>query len=238
MKSPTYGTSTHYDGDSGDRYFDWQDEHGALRGRINARKFCDYIQQRDVVLDFGCGGGHLLKALTCQSRVGVDVNPNALESARSLGIECFADIANVPDRTADVAISNHALEHVPYPIEALRQIRRALKPSGRLLLYVPIDDWRTQKAWDPQDINHHLNTWSPLLLGNTLDEAGFDVAGGTLSVVTHAWPPRWHKLYARSPAGFDALATFWSVARRRRQIFADVIPKDSRGSQASETSGT
>jgi hypothetical protein len=41
-------------------------------------------------------------------------------------------------------------------------------------LYVAIDDWRSrhQRRVDP-DINHHLYTWTPLLLANLLREAGF-----------------------------------------------------------------
>ena len=49
-----------------------------------------------------------------------------------------------------------------------------LKPGGLLVLYVPVDDWRLrrQRRVDP-DVNHHLYTWTPLLLANLLREAGF-----------------------------------------------------------------
>jgi hypothetical protein len=46
--------------------------------------------------------------------------------------------------------------------------------GGSLLLCVPIDNWRHQRHYDPHDINHHLHTWTPQLLGNTLVDAGYD----------------------------------------------------------------
>jgi SAM-dependent methyltransferase len=195
---PSYGTSDHYLGEKGEEYFAWQGGGGMFAGRINAHKFKHLIRPEHTVLDFGCGGGFLLKNLDCAGRVGVEINPAARRNAIGLGCECYASVAEVPDAVADVIVTDHALEHVPYPIGALSELRTKLKPDGILALYVPIDNWRHQRAYDPNDLNHHLHTWTPQLMGNTLGEAGFEVVSVWARV--SAWPGKWTvATYGRLP---------------------------------------
>ncbi len=211
-------------GQKGEEYFgSGQSRYGILNGQIEAHKFCCFIRPADIVLDFGCGSGGLLQSLECARRIGVEINPIAFQRSIELGIECYMDLRDVPDRIADVVISNHVLEHVPYPIEALRQIKSKLKPEGILVLKVPIDDWRVHKYYNPDDLNHHLHTWTIQLLGNTLSEAGFTVHHGDISVLTHAWPRYYQYLYARLPLPlFNFLCKVWAILMKKRQLFAVV----------------
>lgn len=218
-KAPTYGTSTHYLEDSGVDYFEWQDGNGAVNGAINARKFSEFLNGSEIVLDFGCGGGHMLTNLNAKKRIGVEINPAARKRAALQLDETLEKVEEVPTGSIDVVVSNHALEHVPYPIQALREINRILKPGGRLLLCVPIDDWRTQRVYDAKNINHHLNTWSPQLLGNSLHEAGFKVNPQDIKVITHAWFPNYIR-YWKNQRLFDFLCKIYSIRVKRRQIFA------------------
>lgn len=212
-------------GQKGEEYF-WevgQGRYGVLNGQIEAHKFRRLIRLTDTVLDFGCGSGGLLQTLECARRIGVEINPIALRCSIEVGNECYTDLSDVPDEVADVIISNHAREHVPYPIEALRQIRSKLKPEGILALCVPIDDWRVHKHYKSDDPHHHLHTWTIQLLGNTLSEAGFAVHDGAILVLTHAWPRHYQFLYARLPLPlFDLLCTGWAILTKRRQLFAVV----------------
>jgi hypothetical protein len=50
------------------------------------------------------------------------------------------DIIYLPfaDRLFDIVICYHVLEHVPYDMEAMQELRRILKPGGRLFVDVPI----------------------------------------------------------------------------------------------------
>jgi SAM-dependent methyltransferase len=220
--SPTLiGGSDHYTGEAGSRYFDWQDRNGEVSGRIEARKFKPYVKPTDSVLDFGCGGGHVLRNLDCARRVGVEINPAARTVAVQGGIECHESVAGVEDNSFEVAISNHALEHVQFPISILKALRSKLRPSGVLVLCVPIDDWRTQQKYDRHDISHHLHTWTPQSLGNSLLEAGFDPDHFSIRILTHAWYHRAVSLYGKLPDFlFDMLCQMVAFVAKRRQLLA------------------
>jgi SAM-dependent methyltransferase len=207
-ESPSYGTSNHYLGEKGKEYFSWQSGGGDFAARITAHTFRRFAKPGDTIIDFGCGGGFLLKELGGRDNIGVEINPVAREHAQSLGVRCYATTGEVPDAVADVIISNHALEHVPYPIGALGELRRKLRPSGSLILCVPIDNWRHQKHYDRADLNHHLHTWTPQLLGNTLSDAGYEVL--EIRPRIFAWPKRWTvACYGRLPFWMFRQICFW-----------------------------
>jgi len=219
-RTPTYGSSLHYSGESGANYLAWQDALGEINGTINARKFKAFNFSDSVVLDFGSGTGNLLNSINAKNKIAVEINQDAHELIVKRGIIAFSSIEEIPSGTIDYVISNHALEHVPFPIQALREIKRTLKPGGLLLLVVPIDDWRNQKTYDLNDINHYLNTWTPLLLGNSLKEAGFVVDKHSIKLISHSWFPGYNRFY-RLP-GFDFACHVYAIVRRRRQLFAKV----------------
>lgn len=181
-------TAKHYEGLEGHAYYAWQRRVGLMGGHLEARKFSSSIESHDTVLDFGCGSGAMLRSLTCARRVGIDINPAARSEAAANGVEVYASLAEVPSSSIDVVVSNHALEHALSPYEVLCELLRVLIPGGRLVICVPFDDWRTQRVYDPRDSNHHLYTWSPLLIANLLCEAGFEVESG--AILTHACPGR------------------------------------------------
>jgi len=211
--------SNHYRGARGEAYFAQQNLSGDLGGKLKARLF-PLVKKSDAVLDFGCGGGWLLKNLEAQTRIGVDPNAAAREQCLRNGIEAYASISDVPSEYVfDCALSNHALEHVADPIAALKALRSRLKPGGRVYIVVPIDDWRVQRRVDLRNRDRHLHTWTPLLLGNTLDEAGFEDI--SVEVMTTAWPPRFEFFHRVLPSPlFDALCWVSSAVLKRRQLRA------------------
>jgi SAM-dependent methyltransferase len=217
LDAPAVGR--HYVGDLGEQYYGWQAALGREGAILIAAFFEPYVREADRLIDFGCGGGFLLELLQAREKVGIEPNAIARNDAAARGLHVVASAADLPDRSADVVISNHALEHAVRPLDELIALRRLLRPGGRLVLMLPINDWRSERRPDPSDINHHLYTWTPLLLGNLLDEAGYvDIKA---NVVTHAWPPFAPQLRrAVGVRAFDAVARSWSVVRRRRQMRA------------------
>jgi SAM-dependent methyltransferase len=189
-----------------------------------ARRFQPMVGNDDVVLDFGCGGGGILASLDCRLRIGVEVNPHAQAAARAKGLAVESSLDEIEPGSVDVVISNHALEHCTQPLMELRRIRDVLRPGGRIVLVLPLDDWRTQRHAIRGDVNRHLYAWTPLILGNLLQEAGFAV--DSVEIIRSVWPPRasrflWERL---PPRAFDMLGFTLSILLKRRQLRAVAHP--------------
>ena len=189
-KKDKVSVSNYYDAD----YFDWQKNIGAFGGWANAYKFKDSISKSDTVIDFGCGGGFLLKNLECQNRIGIEPNLSAGESVKNLGIQHFKSpidaLNKLGEGVADVIISTNALEHTLNPLIELINLKPLLKEGGTIHFVVPCDSINYQ--YNPKDINYHLYSWSPQNLGNLFTEAGFRVE--YVRPYIHKWPPFYTKL--------------------------------------------
>ena len=219
VASSTYGQSSFYLGQHGAEYFGYQGSGGIESGELEARKLRPYIGTPQSVLDFGCGGGFLLEVLgrSVPTVCGVEPNPHARESCSRRGIEAVPSIADLGGRKFDAVVSNHCLEHVPYPIAALREIKTCIARDGVLVMALPIDDWRRQRNIGEPDNDHHLHTWTPTLIRNTLFEAGY--ATEKAVVLTYAWPRYWQRLYrVLPPVLFDAACVAWGAVACRRQL--------------------
>ncbi|HAG85411.1 MAG TPA: hypothetical protein DCL61_30760 [Cyanobacteria bacterium UBA12227] len=175
--------SEHYD----EKYFAWQAPMGEFGGWANLTKFNDYISERDHVLDFGCGGGYLLKTIQCQKKVGVEINPNAAAIAKKNGVEIYLRVEDLPDNYVDVIISDNALEHTLNPLQELKALYRKLRKGGKIIVVVPCES--ISYAYKPNDINHHLYSWSPMCLGNLFTEAGYSLIESKAYI--HKWPPKY-----------------------------------------------
>jgi SAM-dependent methyltransferase len=180
--------STHYD----KKYFDWQIHIGEFGGWANQTKFMKYVSINSRVLDFGCGGGFLLKNIECSKKVGVEVNPSAIDTARKNGIEVYGGIEEIPDEYVDVIISDNALEHTLQPLQELKALYRKLIVGGKIIFVVPCEP--VSYRYKPNDINHHLYSWSPMCIANLFEEAGFSVIESEPYI--HKWPPE-SRLIAR-----------------------------------------
>jgi SAM-dependent methyltransferase len=178
--------SAHYD----EKYFTWQAPLGEFGGWANLSKFAGYVTARSRVLDFGCGGGDLLKNMDVAKKVGVEVNPSAIETARANGLEVFRSVDEVPDGYVDVIISDNALEHTLQPLSELKALYRKLEPGGKAIFVVPCE--AVSSRYEPNDINHHLYSWSPMCIGNLFTEAGFSVIESKPYI--HKWPPNFETI--------------------------------------------
>jgi ubiquinone/menaquinone biosynthesis C-methylase UbiE len=177
------------------------------------------LQPGDRVLDVACGTGLVSLCVAEEvgaagAVVGTDVSGQMVEAARLIAAE--REVGNVTfergeaealpfaDGSFDAAICGLGLMYVPYPIEALREMRRLLRPGGRAAAAVwgarhncgwagifPITDARI--ASNACSTFFHLGTKDTL--ARTFAAAGFtDVRSICLLTTLH---------YA---SGYDALA--------------------------------
>lgn len=219
----TYGASSFYQGEAGRKYFEHQNRFSDAGGQLNAEKFQRFMNPGDIVLDFGCGGGWLLRNLKCGPKYGVELNSAAWNDCESNGIKVHASVGLLPEGLMfDRIISHHCLEHVPYPIVALRELGERLRATGEMLFVLPVDEWRTQLDFTGSDRDHHLHTWTPRLIANTFKEAGLQAID--VRILHHAWPPKWQTLHRLLPGqAFKMVCGFWSRVLKRRQLFVRAI---------------
>jgi len=98
-------------------------------------------------MDVGCGAGSFLDLVRglCRITVGIEPTPSLRQAVVAKGHLAFPYCSDVPVELADktdVAVSFSVIEHVEHPRRLLKDIRRLLKPGGRLLLSTPNrDDW-------------------------------------------------------------------------------------------------
>lgn len=83
---------------------------------------------------------------------------HALDNLEYLSIDLVSPLAmkkmdvtqlELPDKSFDVAFCNHVFEHIPNDIQAMREVRRVLKPGGWAILQTPVDLTRATTDEDP-----------------------------------------------------------------------------------------
>lgn len=199
-------------------YFEFQKRIGAFGGIANLFKFEKYISSNDDVMDFGCGGGFLLKNIKTNGRkVGVEINEAARETAKTNGIsELYPEIKFVPDDYVDIIISNHALEHVDNPVYILKEMKRICRRNGKIILVVPHE---VNSKVKENDINMHLYTWSPQNLRNLFVFCGYNVLKS--EHIDTAWMPNYLRI--QQLLGWRCFHILCRLYSKRKNIHQTIV---------------
>ncbi len=133
-----------------------------------------------VVGDFGCGTGALSSALAPHvAHVhAIDASPEMLDAARER-LHGFANVTiaegaleslPLPGASIDAAVLLLVLHHVADPARALADVRRVLRPNGRVL----VADMRAHaKEEYRQQMGHIWLGFDEQMMGTMLYDAGF-----------------------------------------------------------------
>jgi SAM-dependent methyltransferase len=163
--------------------------------------YAEHLAPTDVVIDVGCAhGAHtLVAAARCRRIFGFDYDPRHLavarRAARARGVanaHFFAwDVTGrfpFDDNTVDAALFLDVIEHLHPRVAVLREIRRVLRPDGRLLVSGPNRDssWRrslrTAGLFAYSDPDHKIE-YSRDEFVTELEAGGFMPAGPVMPVV-------------------------------------------------------
>jgi len=122
-------------------------------------------------LDVGCGQMPY-KKLICENSnitnyVGIDIE-NALIYNKEVRPDFTWDGRNMPfqNNEFDTVIMTEVLEHVPYPIDTLKEVHRVLNGGGFILFTVPF-------LWPLHETPHDEYRYTPFSLRRIFEEAGF-----------------------------------------------------------------
>lgn len=137
------------------------------------------------MLDIGCGSGPFIYKMREKGWdvYGVEVNVDgAIAGQKIAGLNIFPGSlieAKFEDDSFDYIRSNHSFEHIYNPNETLAEIRRVLKPSGKLMIGVPnIDSLSAnffKQYWYYLGAPVHTYNYSPKTLSLMLEKNGFTV---------------------------------------------------------------
>ncbi|MFF3645030.1 class I SAM-dependent methyltransferase [Streptomyces sp. NPDC002564] len=139
------------------------------------------LRPGSAVLDAGCGTGRALPALrdavgASGVVLGADLTPAMLEAATRAGRDrdgrlLLADVARLPlrPRSLDAVFGAGLIAHLPNPGENLEELRRVVRPGGKLALFHPIGRAalaaRQGRQIAPGDLRAEANL-RPLLAGS------------------------------------------------------------------------
>jgi len=145
-------------------------------------EFVKALVPAERALDLGVGDGRLSSALQAAKLTGVDVSQVALDRARTRLPD--AELVRVdpdeplpfPDNTFDLVACIETLEHIRDVQLALSEIRRVLRPGGRLALTTPASArWRVLLRGVEHPFSPHLRSFTRRSLRSTLEAMGFQI---------------------------------------------------------------
>lgn len=127
------------------------------------------VKADQKILDYGCGTGVVSAAMP--NSTAFDVAPFVREFLAARGRSVAADNSSIPKQAFDILLCSHSLEHYEDPKSSLELFKEFVKPSGYLILVLPIDsDFAPTIA---PDNNQHLYCWNFQSITNLLIHCGW-----------------------------------------------------------------
>jgi len=122
--------------------------------------FSKWIRSTDHILDLGCGYGEFINNTKCEVRHAMDLNPKTRSLMDKEIIFHEQDCSKpwkIESNSLDLVFTSNFFEHLPNKESldcTVGEIKKALKPEGRLIAMGPNISVLKGKYWDFWD--HHV----------------------------------------------------------------------------------
>jgi SAM-dependent methyltransferase len=143
----------------------------------------------EKIIDIGCG--EMITTRKIPGAIGLDLDRGDVRGS--------VYKIPYPEGEFDCVTLLEVIEHLAYPWEAIQEIRRVLKPGGRLVMMFPNDfAWLIARLvfgrWsDAFEDRGHLLQWSPAMARQFLGYNGFEVIRQK-SIPIPWWPLALHHI--------------------------------------------
>jgi SAM-dependent methyltransferase len=186
MKSTIQNTQTSYDqvaAQYAEKFKDEMDDKPFDRDCLD--RLVHEVGNLGPICDLGCGPGQIARYLHRQGAqtLGVDLSPQMIAEAQRLNPEISfhqGDMLALPD--ADESWGGvaafYCIIHIPreHVVDALREMKRVIKPDGVLLLTFHIgDEIKHLDEWWEKPVDLDFAFYQPAEMEAWLKEAGFEV---------------------------------------------------------------
>lgn len=136
------------------------------------------INKKQKILDYGCGAGKFVKELIEAGFVNTRGYDLFLPEKIEINGEAYLsdNLSDFKNKSWDIITLNHVFEHVPDPVELLKDLKKILPPGGKLLLRFPVIDSfafeKYKENWVQFDAPRHINLFTRKSIKLAIQKAG------------------------------------------------------------------
>ncbi len=155
------------------------------------RKMLDWLAERvggaGAICDVGCGPGQIAAYLRTRSAetCGIDLSPEMVKQAQRLNPDItfrqgnMLSLTGISDNAFGGAAAFYSIIHVPRPavVDALRELRRVVRPNGTLLLAFHLgQEIRHLDVWWDKPVSLDFIFFESAEMRGYLQAAGFEIS--------------------------------------------------------------